>query len=392
VAVHLACESLLSGESTLALAGGVNLNVGPDTAINLAALGALSPDGRCFTFDARANGFVRGEGGGVVVLKPLQAAVADGDSIVCVIRGSAVNNDGGGEGLTAPDQQAQERLLRQAYESAGVSPEEVAYVELHGTGTPLGDRVEAAALGSVLGAQRAADKPLLVGSAKTNVGHLEAAAGIVGLIKTALSITHGEIPASLNFTEPNPEIPLAALRLHVQDELGPWPGLNKPLLAGVSSFGIGGTNCHVVVGEPPAPAGDKRGTRSAGGARTLAGRLPWVVSAKRDSVALSGELDALDEVLARCEADGIRARRIRSTMRRIRPKSRRSAKSCLTRYHRSLRAAVRYCCIPRSPADSSISRKWTRLTGTRANVVRSSSTQSSGRSSATGTARSSNLG
>ena len=154
VSVHMACESLLSGESTLALAGGVNLNVGPETALELAALGALSPDGRCFTFDARANGFVRGEGGGLVVLKPLDAAVAGGDRILGVIRGSAVNNDGGGDALTAPDPDAQKRLLRTAYENAGVRPDQVPYVELHGTGTPLGDRVEATALGSVLGDSR----------------------------------------------------------------------------------------------------------------------------------------------------------------------------------------------------------------------------------------------
>src|SRR5262249_29729289 len=137
VAVHLACQSLLSGESTLALAGGVHLNIGVQRALALSRLGALSPDGRCFTFDARANGFVRGEGGGVGVLKPLENAVADGDRIYCVIRGSAVNNDGGGEGLTAPDQGAQEEMLRAAYENAGVGMSEVQYVELHGTGTPL---------------------------------------------------------------------------------------------------------------------------------------------------------------------------------------------------------------------------------------------------------------
>ena len=151
VSVHMACKGLRAGEASIALAGGVNLNVGPDSALELAALGALSPDGRCFTFDARANGFVRGEGGGLVVLKPLDAALADGDRILGVIRGSAVNNDGGGDGLTAPDPDAQHRLLLMAYENAGIGPDAVSYVELHGTGTPLGDRVEAAALGRLLG-------------------------------------------------------------------------------------------------------------------------------------------------------------------------------------------------------------------------------------------------
>ena len=203
VSVHMACESLRAGESSIALAGGVNLNVGPDSALELAALGALSPDGRCFTFDARANGFVRGEGGGLVVLKPFDAAVAGGDRILGVIRGSAVNNDGGGDGLTAPDPDAQKRLLRMAYENAGVRPDQVSYVELHGTGTPLGDRVEAAALGSVLGESREGSS-LRVGSAKTNIGHLEAAAGAAGLIKAVLALGRGEIPPSLNFEQAKP--------------------------------------------------------------------------------------------------------------------------------------------------------------------------------------------
>jgi acyl transferase domain-containing protein/thioesterase domain-containing protein len=266
VSIHMACESLLSGESTLALAGGVNLNVGPDSALELAALGALSPDGRCFTFDARANGFVRGEGGGLVVLKPLAAAMADGDRILGVIRGSAVNNDGGGDALTAPHPRAQEHLLRTAYENAGVQPDRVSYVELHGTGTPLGDRVEATALGRVLGQGRVGS-PLRVASAKTNIGHLEAAAGTAGLIKAILALDHGEIPPSLNFEQPNPQIPLDELGLAVQTSNEAWPE-RSPRIAGVSSFGLGGTNCHVVVeaapqtgaearlaaNEPPAPA------------------------------------------------------------------------------------------------------------------------------------------
>ncbi len=252
VAVHLACDSLRRGESQLAFAGGVHLNISPRGALNASSFGGLSPDGRCFTFDARANGYVRGEGGAVVALKPLAAALADGDSIRCVIHGSAVNNDGGGDGLTAPNQPAQEEVLRLAYRRAGVPPAEVRYVELHGTGTPLGDRVEAAALGAALGACRTPGDLLAVGSAKTNIGHLEGAAGVVGLIKVALCIEHGELPPSLNFERPHPDIPLDSLRLRVQRELQPWPGDERPRLAGVSSFGVGGTNCHVVVGPPPA--------------------------------------------------------------------------------------------------------------------------------------------
>ena len=249
VAVHLACESLRRGESTIALAGGVSLIISPDSTIAAHRLGALSPDGRCFTFDARANGYVRGEGAGVVVLKPLARAIADADPIYCVIRASAVNNDGAGDGLTAPDQRAQEEVLRVAYRRAAVKRTDVQYVELHGTGTPLGDQVEAAALGAALGTLRDGESPLLVGSAKTNVGHLEGAAGIVGLIKACLCIKHKEIPASLNFEQAAPAIPLAALGLQVRQSGGSWPDATRPLLAGVSSFGMGGTNCHVVLAE-----------------------------------------------------------------------------------------------------------------------------------------------
>ncbi|HEY0698204.1 MAG TPA: polyketide synthase, partial [Micromonospora sp.] len=204
VAVHLACESLRRGESTVALAGGVNLNLLAESALTAARFGALSPDGRSHTFDTRANGYVRGEGGALVALKPLPAALADGDRIHSVIAGSAVNNDGGGDSLTTPDAAAQAEVIRLAYRRAGVSPDQVGYVELHGTGTPVGDPVEAAALGTALGAARSSDEPLLVGSIKTNIGHLEAAAGIAGLVKVVLLLTHRQIPASLNFAQPNP--------------------------------------------------------------------------------------------------------------------------------------------------------------------------------------------
>jgi acyl transferase domain-containing protein len=252
VAVHMACESLRQEECTLALAGGVNLILAEDSMDAAAAqFGGLSPDGRCYTFDARANGFIRGEGGGAVLLKPLAAALRDGDPVYCVIRGSAVNNDGATDGLTVPSPAAQEDVLRRAYERAGVAPGDVQYVELHGTGTPVGDPIEAAALGAALGIARPAGSPLLVGSAKTNVGHLEGAAGIVGLLKTALSMAHGQVPPSLNFVTPNPSIPLRELGLRVQDELTGWPCPDRPLLAGVSSFGMGGTNCHVVLAQAP---------------------------------------------------------------------------------------------------------------------------------------------
>ena len=286
VAVHLACESLRRGESSLAIAGGVNLILAPESTVGAAKFGGLSPDGRCFTFDARANGYVRGEGGGVVVLKPLTRAVAEGDRIYGVIRGSAVNNDGVTEGLTVPSVVAQQEVVRLACERAGVDPRCVQYVELHGTGTRLGDPIEARALGAALGGVRGDKAPVVVGSAKTNVGHLEGAAGIVGLLKLVLSVWHGEIPASLNFQTPNPGIPLEALNLRVAQTLGPWPGGDRPLVGGVSSFGMGGTNCHVVVSQGP------RATQRPD--RPVPAVVPWVLSAKSET-ALRAQAERLGE-------------------------------------------------------------------------------------------------
>ncbi len=251
VALHLACRSLRTGESTLALAGGVNLILSPAIAINFTKAGAMASDGRCKAFDARADGYVRSEGAGVFVLKPLSKAVADGDPIYAVIRGSAVNQDGRSNGLMAPNPLAQEAVLREAYRQAAVSPGQVQYVEAHGTGTLLGDPIEAQALGTVLGTDRPPGLNCAVGSVKTNLGHLEAAAGIAGLIKVALALRHREIPPSLHFERPNPHIPFDELPLRVQTALGPWPATSGPALAGVSSFGFGGTNAHVVLEEAP---------------------------------------------------------------------------------------------------------------------------------------------
>ncbi|HEX4386842.1 MAG TPA: acyltransferase domain-containing protein, partial [Myxococcales bacterium] len=247
VAVHLACQSLLRGESRLALAGGVNLILSPDSTVAMTKFGAMAPDGRSKAFDARANGYVRGEGGGVLVLKRLADAQADGDRIYCVVRGSAVNNDGFSNGLTAPSPSAQRAVLAEACERAGVSPAEVQYVEAHGTGTMLGDPIEANALGAVYGAGRPAARALRIGSVKSNIGHLEAAAGMAGLIKVALSMEHGELPRSLHFQRPNPHIDFPALRVAVQQAHAPWTAENGRLLAGVSSFGFGGTNSHVIL-------------------------------------------------------------------------------------------------------------------------------------------------
>uniref|UniRef100_UPI00117DF4A8 type I polyketide synthase n=1 Tax=Streptomyces antimycoticus TaxID=68175 RepID=UPI00117DF4A8 len=282
VAVHLACESLRRGESTTALAGGVHLNLVRDSALAAARLGALSPDGRCFTFDERANGYVRGEGAGMVLLKPLARALADGDEITCVIEGSAVGNDGPGAGLTTPDPEGQGAVLAAACRRAGVDPAAVQYVELHGTGTRVGDPVEAAALGAVYGADRAADSPLLVGSAKTNVGHLEGAAGIVGLLKVALSLRNGELPASLNFQQPHPRIRFDEWHLDVVSATRPWPYRDGRALAGVSSFGMGGTNCHLVVS---AAEPTDMGPRPADRARVAGGTVPWPLSGRtRDAL------------------------------------------------------------------------------------------------------------
>lgn len=251
VAVHLAVQSLRSGESELALVGGVNLILDPQTFWLANQFAGLSPTGRCATFDQQANGFVRGEGGVVVVLRRLADAVAGGDRIHAVIRGTAVNNDGPAQGLTLPSQAAQTEVLHRAYARAGITPDQVQYVELHGTGTKVGDPIEAAALGAVFSAGRTTDAPLVVGSAKPNIGHLEAAAGLVGLLKVMLCMTHRQLVPTLNFTRPNPAIPLAELRLRVQQSTSEWPRPAHQLIAGVSAFGMGGTNCHVVLCEPP---------------------------------------------------------------------------------------------------------------------------------------------
>ncbi|MFI9155869.1 type I polyketide synthase [Streptomyces sp. NPDC053367] len=272
-AVHLACESLRNGDSDIALAGGAQLNLTADGFTAAARFGALSPDGRCFTFDARANGYVRGEGGGFVVLKPLAHALRDHDPVLCVIRGSALNNDGGGTSLTTPDRRGQEAVLRAAHRRAGTDPAHVQYVELHGTGTRVGDPVEAGALGAVLGTGRDPGTPLAVGSVKTNIGHLEGAAGIAGLLKTALSLHHRRLPPSLNFETPNPDIPLDDLNLRVQTRLDTWPDPDAPLLAGVSSFGMGGTNVHVILEQAPEQTPEPPSAAAPGA-------VPWVVSGR----------------------------------------------------------------------------------------------------------------
>lgn len=250
VAVDLACRSLRDGECSMALAAGVNVILSPALAINFSKARVMAPDGRCKTFDADADGYVRGEGAGVVVLKPLSKALEDNDPIYAVIRGSATNSDGRTNGLIAPSGRAQEGVLTEAFRRAGLPAGAVQYIEAHGTGTSIGDAIEANALGAVLAEGRPQDSRCLVGSVKTNIGHLEAAAGIAGLIKVALSLQHRAIPASLNYTAPNPHISFDRLPLEVVQTLTPWPAGSRAV-AGVSSFGFGGTNAHVVLTEAP---------------------------------------------------------------------------------------------------------------------------------------------
>ncbi|PSR19689.1 beta-ketoacyl synthase [filamentous cyanobacterium CCP3] len=252
VSVHLACQSLRLGECTLALAAGVNLLLSPQTTMTFSKAKMMAPDGRCKTFDAAANGYVRGEGCGVVVLKRLSEALADGDNILAVIRGSAVNQDGPSGGLTVPNGPSQEKVLRQALQNGSVNPAEVAYIEAHGTGTSLGDPIEVEALGTVFGPHRPVEQPLRIGSVKTNIGHLEAAAGIAGLIKVVLSLNHELIPPHLHFREPNPYINWSQWPIEVTAAATPWPRGEKPRLAGVSSFGFSGTNAHILLEEAPA--------------------------------------------------------------------------------------------------------------------------------------------
>jgi acyl transferase domain-containing protein/acyl carrier protein len=254
VAVHLACQSIWTGEATMALAGGVNLILEPEGSIGGSQSGMLSADGRCRFGDAKAGGYVRSEGVGMVLLKPLAQALADNDPIFAVIRGSAVNSDGRSGGVvSAPGLEAQVAAMHQAYQRAGVLPRQIGYVEAHGTGTPTGDPVEVKALSAVLGQDRPADSPCYLGSVKTNIGHAEPASGTAGLIKAALCLKHRAIPASIHFETPNPDIPWSDLPLTMQTTYREWPQNGSPAFACVNSFGITGTNAHVILQEAPAP-------------------------------------------------------------------------------------------------------------------------------------------
>ncbi|GAC1671278.1 MAG: hypothetical protein PVS3B1_10540 [Ktedonobacteraceae bacterium] len=250
LAVHQACQSLRTGECTLALAGGVNIILTPELTITFSQARMMSSDGHCKTFDEAADGYVRGEGCGLVLLKPLADARRDGDTILALIRGSAVNQDGRSNGITAPNGPSQEAVIRQALQNARVAPEQISFVETHGSSTPLGDPIEVAALKAVLMQQRTTEQPCILGAVKTNVGHLEAAAGIAGLIKTVLSLHKGEIAPNLHFKKLNPHIALDGTTFVIPTQAQPWPQRERRL-AGISAFGFGGTNVHMILEAAP---------------------------------------------------------------------------------------------------------------------------------------------
>ncbi len=264
VATHLACQSLRGRECSLAIVGASSLKTLSDEVIVFSKWGMLSSDGKCKTFDAGADGFVPGEGSGVLILKRLSDALLDGDHVRAVIRGTAVNHDGKTTVLTAPNGLAQEALLHAALNNAMLAPSDVSYIETHGTGTSLGDPIEIEAVSAVYGQPGLGAPACILGAVKTNLGHLEAAAGLAGLIKTVLCLEHGEIPKNLHFHQLNPEISLNGTRLKIPTENTPWGRSDKPRVAGVSSFGLGGTNGHIIVEEAPLLP-----TASAGHSRTI---------------------------------------------------------------------------------------------------------------------------
>ncbi|WP_158607971.1 type I polyketide synthase [Nocardia panacis] len=265
VAIHLAMRSIRSGEATMALVGGVSTLLLPEATIGFSQGTFLSPEGRCQSFSSTGDGYIRSEGSGTIVLKPLSAAIADGDRIYAVLRGSATNQDGRTNGISVPSEDAQAEMIRDACRDAGVVPTDIGYIEAHGTGTPVGDPIEARALGKVLGAGRNGQGPCVVGAVKSNVGHLESAAGMVGIIKACLVVRNGEIPANLHAEQPNPKIDFDELGLRLAQTRQPWPNAGRRL-AGVNSFGFGGSNAHVVLEGPPAADERSESVRTAAAA------------------------------------------------------------------------------------------------------------------------------
>lgn len=293
VAVSAACESLWLGRCEAALAGGVNALISPQTSIGFSKASMISPTGQCFAFDARANGFVRAEGAALVYLKPLASALAARDRIYAVIRAAVVNQDGHTSSMTVPGLDGQTAMLEEAYRQAGIDPSRVVYMEAHGTGTPVGDPIEAAAIGRVLGRGRRADRRCLIGSVKTNIGHLESGSGAAGLIKAALILSRRTVPASLNFDRPNPKIPFADLGLEVATWTQPLPSVpDGAPVAGVNSFGFGGTNAHAVL--EAAPASHTRVTPV-----SVSPERPFLLPiSARDETALRAYVEKYRELLA----------------------------------------------------------------------------------------------
>jgi len=268
-AVHAACEHIWAGRGDAALAGGVTVMISPGGFIGFSQAAMLSPEGRCAAFDASASGFVRGEGAGMVLLKRLSRALEDGDPIQSVILGTSINQDGHTNGIWLPSPEAQTRLVQDACRDAGIAPEKIGFVEAHGTGTAVGDPIEAHALAEALCRNRSVDAPLPIGSIKTNLGHLETAAGIAGLIKAMLVLKHAQIPPSLHFSKPNPHIDFEKLKLRVPTQLEPFPNGTAERIAGVNSFGFGGANAHVILAEPPPHQSER--------SFTVPGCRPWPV-------------------------------------------------------------------------------------------------------------------
>ncbi len=316
VAVHLACQSLRSCEATLALACGVNLMLSPDTTRLTATTQGLSPDGRCKTFDASANGFVRSEGCGVVVLKLLSQAQKDGDPILALIRGSAVNQDGRSTGLTAPNVLSQQAMLQQALLNARVAPEDIGYIETHGTGTPLGDPIEFEALRAVLGAPRPTGSRCVLGAAKTNVGHLEAAAGVAGLIKAVMVLREETIPKNLHFRALNPRISVDGTPFVIPTENVRWARGSSPRIAGVSSFGMSGTNAHVILEEAPVEKLEEAPAPAPAASSYL------VPLSARSPEALQSLAASYAEMLARADGAPLRDIAYTASMRRMHHKHR----------------------------------------------------------------------
>jgi len=288
VSLHLACQSLRNQECDMALAGGVNRILAPEYSINFSKAHMLAPDGRCKTFDASADGFARAEGCGIVVIKRLSDAIAQGDNILALVRGSAVNQDGRSGGLTVPNGPSQQKVIRQALDNARIKPEQVSYVEAHGTGTALGDPIEVGALGAVFGHSHSQQHPLNIGSVKTNIGHLEAAAGIAGVIKVVLAMQHNKLPAHLHFQQPSPHIEWERLPVRVTQQSMEWTGGEEAqssqdsdsIFAGVSAFGFSGTNAHVIIESAPVYATDESEDE-----RTRGSHMPQLLALSAKSTA-----------------------------------------------------------------------------------------------------------